>query len=78
MTNPMIRIHNVETDEIIDREMNAEELEQHKKYLAEIDQKEKDVKAAVLSKEALLTKLGITAEEAELLLSPKSTVIDNV
>jgi hypothetical protein len=69
MTNPMIRIHNVETDEIIDREMNAEELEQHEKYLAEIDQKEKEVKAAVLAKEALLAKLGITADEAELLLS---------
>lgn len=28
MTNPTIRIHNQETDEIIDREMTAEELEQ--------------------------------------------------
>ena len=69
MTNPMIRIHNVETNEIIDREMNADELEQHEKYLAEIDEKEKEVKAAVLAKEALLTKLGITAEEAAILLS---------
>jgi hypothetical protein len=69
MTKPMIRIHNVETDEIIDREMNAEELEQHEKYLAEIDQKEKEVAAAATAKEALLTKLGITSEEAALLLS---------
>ena len=69
MTNPMIRIHNVETDEIIDRELNAEELAQHEKDLAELDRKEKEVAAAAAAKVALLTKLGITAEEAALLLS---------
>ena len=65
----MIRIHNVETDEIIDRELNAEELAQHEKDLAELDRKEKEVAAAAAAKVALLTKLGITAEEAALLLS---------
>jgi hypothetical protein len=29
MTNPTIRIHNVETDEIIDREMTAEEFAEY-------------------------------------------------
>lgn len=29
MANPMIRIHNIETDEIIDREMTDEEFEAH-------------------------------------------------
>ena len=65
----MIRIHNVETDEIIDREMNADELAQHKKDLAELDRKENEVAATATAKEALLTKLGLTAEEAVLLLS---------
>lgn len=69
MTNPMIRIHNVETDEIIDREMNVEELEQHNKDLAELDKIEKAVKSASTAKADLLTKLGITTEEAALLLS---------
>ena len=69
MTKPMIRIHNVETDEIIDREMNAEELLQYENYLLESDEKEQEVLAAVSAKEALLSKLGITAEEAALLLS---------
>jgi len=69
MTNPMIRIHNTETDEVIDREMNADELEQHKKDLAESAKAYKDVAAAATAKEALLTKLGITADEAALLLS---------
>ena len=69
MTNPMIRIHNTETDEVIDREMNADELEQHKKDLAESAKAKKDVATAAASKEALLIKLGITADEAALLLS---------
>jgi hypothetical protein len=69
MTNPMIRIHNVETDEVIDREMNADELKQHKKDLAEFSTIEEKVAADAAAKQALLAKLGITAEEAHLLLS---------
>jgi hypothetical protein len=69
MSNPMIRIHNVETDEIIDREMNAKELEQHEKDLSELDKIEQKVKLAASDKVALLTKLGITADEAALLLA---------
>ena len=69
MTNPMIRIHNVETDEVIDREMNAEELKQHNEYLAELDKIEKKVAADAAAKQALLAKIGITTDEANLLLS---------
>jgi hypothetical protein len=69
MTNPMIRIHNVETDEVIDREMNAEEMKQHNEYLAELDKIEKKVAADAAAKQALLAKIGITAEEAQMLLS---------
>lgn len=69
MSKPMIRIHNLETDEIIDREMDAKELAQLK-----VDQdnakKEADVAAESASiKTALLEKLGITEEEAKLLFS---------
>jgi predicted metal-binding transcription factor (methanogenesis marker protein 9) len=66
MTNPMIRIHNTETNEIIDREMNADEFAQYKKDLAESAKATDEIAAA---KEAILTKLGITADEAALLLS---------
>ena len=65
----MIRIHNVETDEVIDREMNADELKQHNKYLAELDKIEKKVAADVAAKAALLAKLGLNEDEARLLLS---------
>ena len=69
MTKPLITIHNVETDEIIEREMTSEEFE-----IYEIEQQaEADRKAAKLKAEAdkatLLAKLGITADEAKLLLS---------
>jgi len=69
MTNPMIRIHDLATNEIVDREMNADELKQHeadKKVYAAKTQAE-DSKVA--EKTALLAKLGITPDEAKLLLS---------
>jgi hypothetical protein len=64
-----IVIHNTETGEIIARDMTAEELAQHQKDLANAaaEQIKKQEKAA--AKEALLEKLGITADEAKLLLS---------
>jgi len=64
-----IVIHNTETGEIIERDMTPAELAQHEKDLAnaEAEQIRKQEKAA--AKEALLEKLGITADEAKLLLS---------
>ena len=68
-TRPTVRIHNVETDEVIDREMNDAEFAQY-----EADQAAAAIQAAAeaakaAEKEALLERLGITAEEAKLLLS---------
>lgn len=69
MSRPMIRIHNIETDEVIDREMNDEELERW-----EIEQAQNAARVAAESeknaqREALLGRLGISEEEARLLLS---------
>lgn len=68
MTKPMVRIHNVETGEIVDREMNDDEFAQY-----EIDQANRQSKideqvAKAQAKAALLERLGITEEEAKLLL----------
>ena len=65
----MIKIHNIETGEIIEREMNAQELAQ-----LEIDKADEAAHEAAeaqkaADKAALLTKLGITDNEAKLLLS---------
>ena len=69
MTNSTVRIHNTETDEVIEREMTAEELAQFETDKAEsLSRKEAESKA-IADKAALLTKLGITDDEAKLLLS---------
>jgi regulator of protease activity HflC (stomatin/prohibitin superfamily) len=68
MTTPMIRIHNSQTGEIIDREMNAEELEEAAIAKAQGDALTEAKAKAEADKAALLTRLGITAEEAALLL----------
>jgi hypothetical protein len=69
MTKPIIRIHNTETDEIIDREMNAKEFAIYEAQQAIEVNKEAEIEAKAIAKEALLARLGITAEEAQLLLS---------
>jgi hypothetical protein len=69
MTKPIIRIHNAETNEVIDREMNDDEFAQYEadKEAARIEQAEAEAKAA--ARAALLAQLGITEEQAKLLLS---------
>jgi hypothetical protein len=69
MTKPIIRIHNIETDEVVDREMNAAEFKQY-----EADQKANaarliEAEQKATAKSALLEKLGITEDEAKLLLA---------
>jgi hypothetical protein len=68
-TRPTIRVHNTETNEIIDREMNEAEFAQY-----ELDQEQQaaaEIAAAqkAADKAALLAQLGITEEQAKLLLS---------
>jgi hypothetical protein len=68
MTKPIIKIVDAATGQEIEREFNAAEMAQHK-----IDQKShEDAKAEEAAKAeakaALLERLGITAEEAQLLL----------
>jgi len=65
----MIRIHNTETNEIIDREMNDAEFAQYEAEQAAQAARQAEAEAKETAKAALLTKLGITAEEAQLLLS---------
>jgi hypothetical protein len=67
-TRPIIRIHNVELDEIIDREMNDAEFAQYELDKANAAIAKAEAEAKVAQKEALLEKLGITADEAKLLL----------
>jgi hypothetical protein len=69
MTNPIIRIHNAETDEVIDREMTATEFEDYLESQKIVEAEKALVVKIESDKAALLAKLGITADEAKLLLS---------
>ena len=68
-TKPMIRIHNAETGEIIDREMNDAEFAQYEIDAANSATAKAEAEAKETAKAALLAQLGITAEQAKLLLS---------
>ena len=69
MAKPMIRIHNIETNEVTDREMNAAEFKKYELEQAEEAERLNKEQAAATAKAELLAKLGITADEAALLLS---------
>ncbi len=69
MSKPTIRIHNVETNEVIDREMNDAEFAQYEADQAVQAELATAEAAKAAEKAALLERLGITAEEAKLLLS---------
>jgi len=69
MNKPIIRIHNVETNEVIDREMSDSEYTQHLKDVAEVEARKAEAEAKATAKAALLERLGITQDEANLLLS---------
>ena len=67
-TRPMIRIHNSETNEVIDREMNDEEFAQYESdrvaQMAANAAREK----AEADKAALLARLGLTEDELKTIL----------
>jgi len=68
MEGKMIKIHNAQTGEIIEREMNAEELAQYELDRAAAAIQANKAAAKEVARAALLDKLGITADEAKLLL----------
>lgn len=68
MKRPTITIHDLAMDSIEVREMNDQEFAQYEKDL--LDQQEREAKEAAIqaARQDLLNKLGITEEEAKLLL----------
>jgi hypothetical protein len=67
-SRPMVRIHDLETNEIIDREMNDDEFAQHEASQA-IQAKADAAKAkAEADKAALLARLGLTEDELKTIL----------
>ena len=68
MTKPIIRIHDLSTNKIVDREMNDAEFAQYEADQAAAAAQAAAEAAKAAEKAALLTRLGITADEAKLLL----------
>ena len=67
-TRPMVRIHNAETDEVIDREMNDQEFAQYEADKAAQAAAQAEAEAKEAARQAILDRLGLTADEAKLIL----------
>ena len=68
-SRPMVRIHDLSTDQIIDREMNDAEFAQYEADQAAQATAQAEDEAKATARQAILDRLGLTAEEAALLLS---------
>jgi hypothetical protein len=68
MSRPIIRIHNQETNEVIDREMNDQEFAAYEADQVAQAAAKAEAEAKATAKAALLAQLGITEEQAKLLL----------
>lgn len=64
----IIKIHNVATGEVIEREATPAELAQSAKDQAAAEAKAVEAEIEQAARQALLDRLGITADEAKLLL----------
>ena len=64
----MVRIHNTETDEVIDREMNDDEFAEYEAKQLEHAAKQAEDQAKATARQAILDRLGLTADEAALIL----------
>ena len=68
MTNPTIRIHDLETDKVVDRAMTAAELKAYEASIASVQKRKDAEETKATLKQEVLAKLGLTAEEVSALL----------
>jgi hypothetical protein len=67
-TRPMVRIHDLTTDEVIDREMNDAEFSDYQAEQAARATAEIEAEAKAAEKSALLARLGLTEDELKTIL----------
>jgi hypothetical protein len=67
-TRPMVRIHDLATNEVIDREMNDAEFAQHEIDVADYKAKKAEAEAQAITKTELLDRIGLTADELKTIL----------
>ncbi len=64
----MVRIHNIEIDEIIDREMNDDEFSQYEADQLALTTRKAEAEAKAAEKQAILDRIGLTADELKMIL----------
>jgi len=64
----MVRIHNVETNEVIDREMTDDEFAQYQADQATEVARKAEAEAKAQVKAAILDRIGLTADELKTIL----------
>jgi F0F1-type ATP synthase membrane subunit b/b' len=67
MPKPMIRIYTT-ADEYIDREMTAAEYKVYQADQAEAETRKAEAEAKVVAKQAILDRIGLTADELQTIL----------
>ena len=68
MTRPLMQIHNTQSGEVIEKEMNDEQFAQWKIDVLEAQQIKTEAQAKAAARQAILDRLGLSEEEARLLL----------
>ena len=68
MTTPQTLVHNAITGEIVTRDFNADELAQHEADRAQAAQDASAQATRATARQAVLDKLGLTADEVAALL----------
>ena len=68
LTRPLVRIHDLETNEVIDREMNDDEFANYQAEQAANAIAKAEAEAKEAERQAILDRLGLTADEAKLIL----------
>ena len=66
---PIVGCHDIATNQFTEREMNDLEFADYQKEQAELKKEQEQIESNIAAKNALLQKLGITEDEAKLLLS---------
>ena len=67
-TRPMVRIHDISTDEVIDREMNDDEFAQYETDKANDIARQTEAQAKETAKAAILDRIGLTVDELKTIL----------
>ena len=68
MSELIVKIHDLETGEIIERELNANELKEYNARIKKRELAEAEAEAKATAKAAILDRIGLTADELQTIL----------